>query len=222
MRVAGRSSPTRRAPRGRRARRPTAGWLEARHVVLAVEAPAAARRLLAPARPGLGGAGARRPRRRRSRAAFALRRPLYRGPLDPPERGAGPERRAARRPGVPDDERHPARARRRARTSCWRRSVTHRAADARPTACRGRRPTWWPAGRRGYRLGRGAPSRSDVHEHPFAQFRPLPGVRADLPGAAHGGREPDAGRRPDHATPRSRARCRAASRAAQIVDALMP
>lgn len=147
-----------------------------RHVVLAVDAPAA-RVLLAPLDPA---AADRMPREAASSvsAAFALRRPLY--------RGRSIVLNAA--PGADDGSR--------VDLLCQTTNITRPGASDGPHILLATRVTTGGGGPDGLveavgeLVGRWAP-RFDwaglaepigVHEHPFAQFRPLVGVREGLPG----------------------------------------
>ncbi len=99
-------------------------------------------------------------------------------PLDPTQRRAGQPRGAAGGPAVPDQQHHPARRARR---------PPHPAGDVRDDGGEG---AGRPGGEVGALVRRWAP-RYDwaglaeplgVYEHPHAQFRPLAGVRRELPG----------------------------------------
>lgn len=151
--------------------------LHGSHVVLAVEAPAA-RGLLGP----LDAAAADRlPEMAASSvtAAFALRRPLYRG------------RSIVLNAGPPDEDGS------RVDLLCQTTNITRPGAPDGPHILLATRVTTGGGGADGLVEAVGAlvkrwaprfdwPGLAEpigVYEHPFAQFRPLPGVRAGLPGA---------------------------------------
>ena len=150
----------------------------ARHVVIAVEAPAA-RSLVAPLDPAAAG---RMPEAAASSAtaAFALRRPLYRG-------------RSIVLNASPPDPRDASRV----DLLCQTTNITRPGAPDGPHILLATRVTTGAGSAEGLTeavgalVARWAP-RFDwaglaepigVYEHPFAQFRPLPGVRDGLPGA---------------------------------------
>jgi phytoene dehydrogenase-like protein len=150
--------------------------LEARQVVLAVEAPAA-RRLLEPLDPA---AAARVPAEAASSAtaAFALRTPLYRGRaiLLNADRGAAGDGRVdlvcqttnVTRPGAPEGPHI---------LLATRVTTGGEGADGLVEATGELVRRWAP---RFDWAGLAEPI--GVYEHAFAQFRPLPGVRGGLPG----------------------------------------
>jgi phytoene dehydrogenase-like protein len=169
-------------PAGRRAagvRLADGRRLEARFVVLAVDAPAA-RRLLEPVDPATAGrvpilAAAA------ATAAFALSRPLYRGRTillnGAPERADGAPRvdllcqtTNVVRPGAPDGP-HVVLA---TSVRTDRPPLDHDAFLAAVGFQVGRWSPGFPWAEAARPLG--------VTEHPFAQFRPVPGVREHLPG----------------------------------------
>ena len=163
----------------RRVRMADGRRLAARQVVLAVEAPAA-RGLLTPLDPAAAGRAARPRPPRRSTAAFALRRPLYRGRTillnaEPAaERAARGWTSSARRPTSPVP------GRRRGRTSCWPPRVTTGGGAGRGLVGR-RGGARRPLGAR-LRLGGPGASRSGSTSTPSRSSGPLPGVRRELPG----------------------------------------
>jgi hypothetical protein len=150
--------------------------LRARQVVLAVEAPAA-RALLEPLDPA---AAARLPTHAASSAtaAFALRRPLYRG-------------RNILLNAAPDSPERP-----RVDVLCQTTNITRPGAPEGPhillamSVTTGGTPADGLVDAVGALVRRWSPGYDwealaepiDVYEHPFAQFRPLPGVRRGLPG----------------------------------------
>lgn len=150
--------------------------VEARQVVLAVDAPAAAR-LLGPLDPG---SAARLPSEAASSAtaAFALRAPLYRGRVILLNADRDP-------PGTP-----------RVDLLCQTTNITRPGAPEGPHILLATRVTTQGGGPDGLveataeAVRRWAPLYDwpglaeliDVYEHPFAQYRPLPGVRRELPG----------------------------------------
>lgn len=152
--------------------------VRARHVVLAVEAPVA-RVLLAPLDPA---AAERLPREAASSvgAAFALRRPLYRG------------RSIVLNAATPRDDDGS-----RVDLLCQTTNITRPGAPDGPHILLATRVTTGGGGADGLveavgdLVRRWAPGFDwaglaepiGVYTHPFAQFRPLPGVRERLPGA---------------------------------------
>jgi phytoene dehydrogenase-like protein len=151
--------------------------VRARHVVLAVEAPVA-RDLLAPLDPA---AAERLPREAASSvsAAFALRRPLYRGRsivlnAEAPRGDDGSrvdllcQTTNITRPGAPDGPHI---------LLATRVTTGGGGADGLVEAVGDLVRRWAP---RFDWAGLAEPI--GVHAHPFAQFRPLPGVRERLPG----------------------------------------
>jgi phytoene dehydrogenase-like protein len=190
--------------------------LRGRHVVLAADAPAA-RRLLEPVDPA---SAARLPDRPATAltAAYLLRRPLYRGRYvllnAAPDPAPGTrvdlvcQTTNVTRPGAPAG---PA-------VLLATSVTTGRAADGAglPGAVADLVKAWSP----GYPWSEAA-ELVRVYEHPFAQFRPLAGVRRELPGPRTA---PDnlilAGELTRH--PSVEGAVASGARAAQIVDALIP
>jgi phytoene dehydrogenase-like protein len=189
--------------------------LEARNVVLAVEAPAAAR-LLGPIDPA---STARLPSEAASSAtaAFALRRPLYRGRVILLNADRDP-------PGAP-----------RVDLLCQTTNITRPGAPEGPHILLATRVTTGGAGADGLVEAVAALARRwapgfdwdglaepiDVYEHAFAQFRPLPGVRSDLPGPRTALENLVlAGDLTTH--PSIEGAVASGARAAEIVDALIP
>lgn len=189
--------------------------IAARQVVLAAEAPAAAR-LLGPLDPESAGRLPSEPASSAT-AAFALRTPLYRGRVILLNADRDP-------PGTP-----------RVDLLCQTTNVTRPGAPEGPHILLATRVTTQGGGGDGLveatrdLVRRWTPGYDwdelaepiDVYEHPFAQYRPLSGVRRDLPGPRTAFENLSlAGDLTTH--PSIEGAVASGARAAEIVDALLP